>query len=135
VVRALIDWQAGDLLTHSRERLKAEDIRSVEDVRKCPGVIVDASPEVRRLKAELERFLHQNVYRQHRVMRMAVKGQRLITALFNEFCRVPCLLPERYSQRLAHESRERVVCDYLAGMTDRFARDEYLRLFQPDAPV
>lgn len=96
---------------------------------------MDASPEVRHLKAELEKFLHQNVYRQHRVMRMAVKGQRLITALFVEFCRVPCLLPERYGQRLEREGRERVVCDYLAGMTDRFAQLEYLRLFQPDTPV
>ncbi len=95
----------------------------------CPG------PEVRHLKADLEKFLHSRVYRHHRVMRTAVKGQRLLQALFAEFCRVPQLLPERYRQRTAAEPVERVVCDYLAGMTDRYAQDEYLRLFQPYTPV
>jgi dGTPase len=135
VVRALIDWQVGDLLAHTRERLQAERIRSLEDVRACPRLLVAPGPEVRQLKLELEHFLHQRVYRHYRVMRMAVKGQRLVQALFAEFCRVPDLLPERYRQRTQREPVERVVCDYLAGMTDRYAQDEYLRLFQPYTPV
>jgi dGTPase len=66
---------------------------------------------------------------------MAVKGERIVEALFAEFCRVPRLLPERYFQRAQRESVQRVVCDYLAGMTDRYAQDEFLRLFQPYTPV
>jgi len=58
-----------------------------------------------------------------------------VRALFAEFCRVPRLLPQRYHDRVARESLERVVCDYLAGMTDRYAQDEYLRLFQPNTTV
>jgi dGTPase len=135
VVRALIDWQVGDLLAHSRQRLQEEHIRTLADVRSCPHTLVDSGPEVRLLKSELESFLHRRVYRNHRVMRMTVKGQRLVQAMFAEFCRLPCLLPERYKQRTEREMAERVVCDYVAGMTDRFAQDEYLRLFQPYTPV
>jgi dGTPase len=135
VVRALIDWQVTDLLAHTRERLQTEGIRSLEDVRRCPRPLVGPGPVVRQLKGELERFLHQRVYRHHRVMRMAIKGQRLVQALFAEFCRVPQLLPARYCQRAQNQPLQRVVCDYLAGMTDRYAQDEYLRLFQPYAAV
>jgi dGTPase len=135
VVRALIDWQVGDLLTHTRQRLREDTIVSVHDVRRCPRLVVGPGPEVRQLKAELETFLHQRVYRHYRVTRMAVKGQRLLQVLFAEFCRVPQLLPERYGQRCQREPCPVVVCDYLAGMTDRYAQDEYLRLFQPYAAV
>jgi dGTPase len=135
VVRALIDWQVTDLLAQTNEHLRREGIRSLEDVRACPRLLVGPGDEVRHLKAELEKFLHQRVYRHHRVMRMAVKGQRIVEALFAEFCRVPQLLPERYFQRSQAEPVQRVVCDYLAGMTDRYAQDEFLRLFQPYTPV
>ncbi|HYV35998.1 MAG TPA: deoxyguanosinetriphosphate triphosphohydrolase [Gemmataceae bacterium] len=135
MVRTLIDWQVGDLLEHSRQRLQAERISCIDDVRKSTSILVGSSPAVRQLKAELEQFLHQRVYRHHRVLRMAVKGQRLLEAMFAEFCRLPRLLPERYSRRIGDDGAERVVCDYLAGMTDRFAQDEYQRLFQPYSAV
>jgi dGTPase len=135
VVRALIDWQVEDLLAQTGERLRARRIQSLEDVRGCPQVLVGPGPEVCQLKAELEDFLHHKVYRHTRVMRMAVKGQRILAALFGEFCRVPQLLPGRYEERTHAEEPHRVVCDYLAGMTDRYAQEEYLRLFQPHTPV
>jgi dGTPase len=135
VVRALIDWQVTDLLFETQRRLQAERIQSMADVRACPTLLVGPSPEVRGLKEELEAFLHERVYRHHRVMRMAMKGQRLLDQMFTEFCRVPCLLPDRYQKRVEKNGLQRVVCDYLAGMTDRFAQDEYLRLFQPYTPV
>jgi dGTPase len=131
VVRELIDWQVSDLLANSRQRLRQGAVRLLEDVRRAPGILIAPGPEVQQLKAELERFLHERVYRHHRVMRMTIKGQRFLTRLFEEFCRSPELLPERYHRRLKASLRERVVCDYLAGMTDRYAQDEYLRLFQP----
>jgi dGTPase len=64
-------------------------------------------------------------------MRMASKGRRFVQMLFAEFCRRPEQMPARYSQRARTGKTERAVCDYLAGMTDRYAQDEYLRLFQP----
>jgi dGTPase len=135
IVRALIDWQVTDLLEHTRQRLRDACIRTVEDVRHCTGPLAGPGPEVLRLKAELERFLHERVYRHHRVQRMTFKGQRFLRRLFEEFCRMPRLLPERHWKRALQGSLEQTVCDYLAGMTDRFAQDEFLRLFQPYTSV
>jgi dGTPase len=132
VVRALIDWQVSDLLDHTRERLRNLRISTVDDVCQASEILVSPGPEVRELKAELEAFLHARVYRNYRVLRMAAKGQRILRALFEEFRRSPDLLPERYARRAAaNDQLEPTVCDYIAGMTDRYAQDEYLRLFQP----
>lgn len=133
VIRALIDWQVLDLLAQTRENLLQEQIGSVQDVRAAQRILVAPGAEVQALKTELERFLHTNVYRHYRVMRMAYKGQRMLTMLFEEFCRHPDQLPTRYQQRARTGCPEQVVCDYLAGMTDRYAQDEFLRLFQPYA--
>jgi dGTPase len=131
VVRELIDWQVADLLAHTRERLHRQHVATVADVRRAPGPLVEFGPDLRALRAGLEEFLHRRVYRHSRVMRMAAKGQRFVTEMFREFCRVPEQLPERYARRARTAPVERTVCDYLAGMTDRYAQDEYLRLFQP----
>jgi dGTPase len=131
MIRYFIDWQVRDLLEHSRQRLRQERVRSVADVRGAATVLVEPGPEMRALKAELEEFLRRRVYNHYRVQRMAVKGGRIVRQLFDEFCRTPRLLPERYSRRVGDDRPERTVCDYVAGMTDRYAQDEFLRLFQP----
>src|SRR5436309_1284773 len=133
VVRALIDWQVTDLMEHTQQRLRKHRIRTVEDVRQAPERLVGPGPEVQALKARLEEFLHGRVYHHHRIQRMAAKGRRIVQALFEEFCRAPELLPERYGRRARTGQVPRTVCDYVAGMTDRYAQDEYLKLFQPYA--
>lgn len=135
VVRALIDWQVSDLLEHTRQRLRQHGIRTVAAVRQAPEILVGPGPEVRALKVELEAFLHRRVYRHFRVMRMAEKGSRFLKALFQEYCRSPEQLPARYARRAQSGPLQRTVCDYLAGMTDRYAQNEYLRLFQPYTDV
>jgi dGTPase len=131
VVRALIDWQVIDLLAQTRQQLLGEHIHSIEEVRQAAGPLVGPGPEVRAMKTALEEFLRRRVYRHARVARMAAKGSRLLRALFDEFCGTPDQMPARYVQRTRTEPLERVVCDYLAGMTDRYAQQEYVRLFQP----
>ncbi len=133
-VRALIDWQVADLLNETNRHLRQQGIGTLAEVRSAASILVAPGEEVCTLKADLERFLHERVYRHHRVMRMAHKGQRMLRALFDELCQRPDQLPERYQARTERNSVQRVVCDYLAGMTDRFAQDEYLRLFQPYTP-
>ncbi len=131
VVRCMIDWQVGDLLAQTRQHLQSGRIDSVAAVRAAPQVLVGPSPPVQNLKLALETFLHERVYRHFRVQRMTAKGGRIVRALFEEFCRQPALLPDRYQRRLQDAGLQRTVCDYIAGMTDRYAQDEYLRLFQP----
>jgi dGTPase len=96
---------------------------------------VTCSPELSPLKAGLEEFLHRRVYRHYRVMRMKHKGQRILERLFDEFVGHPELLPDHFARRRQHDTWERVVGDYLAGMTDRYAQQEYLRLFHPSADL
>jgi dGTPase len=135
VVRALINWQVSDLLEYTRRQLEREGIETVADVRSFEGKLVGPGPEVQALKTGLEGFLHQRVYHHYRVMRMAGKGGRMLRSLFEEFCRAPEQLPARYAQKAKIGNLQRTICDYLAGMTDRYAQDEYLRLFQPYTSV
>ena len=140
-----------DLLEETARRLAAANVRSVADVRSASDALVGFTPEMARLKAGLERFLRERVYRHHRVLRMTANGKRILTALFAEYTRSPELLPEKHLRRWTGadavigpppagwvtaarhpvDSLERVVGDYLAGMTDRFAQHEYRRLFLP----
>lgn len=131
LVRTLIDWQVEDLLTHTRLRLASFGIRSVEDVRQACEPIVQPSPEIARLKAQLEDFLRDRVYHHYRVQRMTTKAKRFLRKLFEEYQRVPGMLPPFFFRRIASEGLEQTICDYLASMTDRAAQDEYLRLFHP----
>jgi dGTPase len=131
VIRKLIDWQVVDLLQSTRENLRERSIGSIADVRQADEVLAAPSAEVKNLKAGLEAFLHEQVYRHYRIMRMAYKGQRMLKLMFDEFCAHPQQLPTRYQHRAARAGLSQTVCDYLAGMTDGYAQDEYQRLFQP----
>lgn len=135
VIRLLIDWQVRDLIAHTQERLRQERVAAVADVRRVSAPLVSCSPELQPLKTELEQFLHARVYRHYRVMRMKLKGRRILQALFTEFQLHPELLPDHFIKRRQHDPLERVIGDYLAGMTDRFAQQEYLRLFHPSMEV
>jgi dGTPase len=135
VIRALISWQVTDLLEHTQKRLRDHQINSLQDVREGKSPAVGPGLEVKEWKAKLENFLHDRVYRHSRVLRMAAKGQRVIERLFEEFKKSPEQLPERYRQRAETGQLDRTICDYLAGMTDRFVQEEYLRLFQPFTSV
>jgi dGTPase len=135
VIRALISWQVTDLLEHTRQRLRDHNIQCLKDVREGKTTIVGPGPQVKEWKAALENFLHERVYRHSRVLRMAAKGKRIIQRLFDEFQKSSEQLPERYRQRAQAGQLERTICDYLAGMTDRFVQEEYLRLFQPFTSV
>src|SRR5262249_49537646 len=153
IIRELIAWQVNDLLAETERRLQEERIASVDDVRRFTAPLVGFGPEMCRLKTELEAYLREVVYRHDQVLRMAHKGQTILGVLFGWFAARPQLLPGRHLRRwvdapaallrnesstppqartLRAESLERVVVDYLAGMTDRFAQQEFRRLFQPD---
>jgi dGTPase len=90
--------------------------------------------EAKRL--ELKAFLMENLYRHYRVMRMAVKAQKVMADLFHAYMEEPAQLPPHIAARWkAGEDRPRVIADYIAGMTDRFALDEHSKLFDPNARV
>lgn len=133
VVRELLAAQVNDLIEETERRLNRETPRSVQDVRLAETPLVGLSLEMELLKRGLERFLRDRVYRHHRVLRMTANGKRILRLLFEELVRTPELLPERPFGRWSRRdgSLERIVADYLAGMTDRYAQQEYRRLFHP----
>jgi dGTPase len=83
------------------------------------------------MNRELKAFLYRKLYEHPRVLRMQTKAQRVIADLFDAYLAEPRILPAPTRARLEQMPRERVVCDYIAGMTDRFALEEYARLFDP----
>ncbi len=134
VIRALIEWQVTDLLTHTQNRIREERVQSLADVRRVPNLLGNTEP-ARRLKGDLESFLRDRVYCHPRVQAMAERGRKWVRELFAAYRTAPAMMPDRFARRPAAEPREEVVCDYVAGMTDRFARQEHERLFSPGRPV
>jgi len=131
VIRHLINLEVTDVIQTVATRLREWGILSPEDVRRAPQNLVDFSPELQSRNRELKDFLLERLYRHPRVMRMQVKARRLIRQLFEAYLSEPRQLPLWVQARLADGTPERVVCDYIAGMTDRFAIQEYGKLFDP----
>jgi dGTPase len=134
VVRVLIEWQVHDLLAHTQQRLRDERVESVDAVRLIPD-LVGHSPELHPLKTEVETFLHRRVYYHPRVLAMKEAGQEIVRDLYAAYTAAPEEMPGRHAGRVADAPVPRVVCDYLAGMTDRFAREEHTRLYPRRRPV
>ncbi len=132
-VSRLISAQVQDLIAETKRRIAAAGVNSVEDVRATKGPLVAFSPEMQEKKSALELFLRENLYQHYRSKKIAEKGKRFLEAIFVEYLREPSQLPPHHRKRIEAEGVERVICDYLAGMTDRFCLQQYMRLFVPFA--
>ncbi len=130
-ISGVVADQINDLVVTSRERILQRNIASIEDVRGAPDDLLGFSDAMSAEKSQLQSFLHDQLYRDPHCVRVSQKGRRMVAALFQEFVREPAQLPRDYLQRCGEIGRERAVCDYIAGMTDRYAVQEYERLFSP----
>jgi dGTPase len=134
-VSHLIGTLIQDLVQTSGEAIRETAIQTVEEVRKCRRTLIGFSPEVNKKNRQLKAFLHKNLYRHYKVERMRLKTERFLTFLFEAYHGNPRLLPTDQQEKIALYGCERTICDYIAGMTDRFALDEYRRLVEPYEPV
>jgi len=133
-VRRLIDRMVNDVLAETRARISGAKVQSPDDVRAQPGALVSFSEGLRVQEKGLRAFLHQSMYRHHRVTRMTSKARKVVAELFARFMREPDSLPPEWRSQVEgkdQRARARIVADYIAGMTDRFALDEHRRLFDP----
>ncbi|HUY31550.1 MAG TPA: deoxyguanosinetriphosphate triphosphohydrolase [Pirellulales bacterium] len=130
VLHELIDWQAGDLVARVGARLAEGDLASADDARRAAW-LVEASPALVELKRELEVFLRDRVYRHPNVLRVRRDAQAMLHEMFAGYALRPDLLPASFAGRVEKVGLRRSVGDYLAGMTDRYAQQEYRRLFTP----
>ncbi len=132
-IRRIINQQVTDLVKTIEGVIEAEGILTIEDVRAQRSPIAHFSPSMHEKNKRLKIFLNKNLYKHHRMIRMADKGERIITELFKAYLRKPQLLPPENFSLIsgAGEEEHRVICDYIAGMTDRFALEEHKKLFDP----
>jgi len=130
-ISALIGLLIGDICMTTSSNLAGLGIVTLDDLRRVNRPVVHFNDGITGRNLVLKRFLFQNLYRHYKVEKMRVKAEIFITRLFETYLRYPNLLPPKYHIRLERFGLHRVVCDYIAGMTDRFALDEYKRLFEP----
>ena len=131
VVRFLINQEVTALLEQTCTDLERAGVTSLQEVRQAGRPLVGFDRETEDLRCELQEFLKEHVYEHYRVMRMASKARRFIGELFTAYVKNPRQLPRSALCRLDEDGLHRAVCDYIAGMTDRYAQDDYLKLFTP----
>jgi dGTPase len=120
VLRRIIDRLATDLIEHTRTEAEASGVRSADEVRDLPRRLAAFSVGVGRQNAELKRFLHSKVYSHPAIAEERERSVEALDALFSFFLEHPGRMPKLHAEMAQSEPRHRVVCDYIAGMTDHF---------------
>ncbi len=133
-IRRLVGIEVSDTIQATGDNLRANGVESLADLRRLPHNVANYSPATQELNRELKRYLFDHFYRHYRVVRMATKAERLLRDLFASYLQQPLQLPQDTLQKADKQEGglARVVCDYVAGMTDRFAVQEHKRLYDPD---
>ena len=135
-VRRLIGHWIGDLVAETRRRIAKHDPKSAADVRAMPVPLVAFSDGLERDQRALRAFLYERMYKHYKVNRMRSQAKRILKDLFDLFMAEPETLPDLWrtdAEQAAQVRRARIVCDYLAGMTDNYAIDLHQRLFSMDS--
>jgi dGTPase len=131
IIRKLIGMLVSDQVSAISARIEDENIDSPIALQKLDHNVVGYTDVMQQRNREIKDFLYTKLYRHHRVVRMAVKAERIISDLFNAYCDEPEMLADHFRGLINKRGLERTVCDYIAGMTDRYAIDEYGKLFNP----
>lgn len=131
MIRQLVGLLVTDLLQAAEARIKDSKVKSALDIQKLKRNVIGYSEEMQRRNRELKDLLYRKLYRHHRVVRMQVKAERVISDLFNAYRAEPAILPEHVQAFIEKRGLERIICDHIAGMTDRYAVEEHRKLFNP----
>jgi dGTPase len=131
MIRQLVGLLVTDIIHATDGRLKESKAKSPLEIQKLKQNVIGYSEDMQRRNRELKDFLYNNLYRHFRVVRMQVKAERIITSLFNAYREEPAILPATFQKLVPIRGLERTICDYVAGMTDRYAVEEHERLFDP----
>ncbi|MGH6936746.1 MAG: deoxyguanosinetriphosphate triphosphohydrolase, partial [Methylocella sp.] len=134
LVRRLITFFIEDAIGESRRRIEASGAASVEEVGAHPAPLIGFSPAALSADESIRSFLSKNMYRHQRLVRIRVQAGLIVRDLFFRFFAAPDLMPAEWvaaaaTAGVSEDRRARVVCDYIAGMTDHYAAAEHRRLF------
>jgi dGTPase len=122
--RILNRW-VGDLIDNTKEEIRRAGIRKLEDVRSCPHRLVTLSPQVEQERRATKEFLYENLYFSATLAPEKDDAERVISELFRLWMTKPENLPSSYQEKATQEPLARIVCDYIAGMTDNYIYEQY----------
>jgi dGTPase len=131
-IRRMVSRMANDLLKQTGENIRTHHIQTVSDIRALGKPLVAFSPDMEKHIQALKSFLMQNMYRHYKVNRMTSKAKRIVKELFSFFLHEPNCLPLEWQKKGDAPNTQKTaiaVADFIAGMTDRFAMEEHIRLF------
>ncbi|PKN97784.1 MAG: deoxyguanosinetriphosphate triphosphohydrolase [Chloroflexi bacterium HGW-Chloroflexi-4] len=131
IIRDLTGLQVTSMINTSAKNLDKSQVKSARDLQSLDHNVVGFDDEMKKRNRILKDFLFKNMYHQYRVVRMHKKAERILTELFNAYANEPSMLPQQFQNLIDEKGKQRTISDYLAGMTDRFAVDEYAKLFDP----
>ncbi len=124
LVRRLIDQLVRDVVDTTQKAIQKNGIKTLQDITSLKRSLVGLSPDLRREFTELRRFLYHKFYKHLKILQAVQKAETIITRLFEYFVATPADLPESTQMKTKIRSLKRVVCDYIAGMTDHYAEEE-----------
>ena len=128
IIGAMIDTQVRDVVVTSAAAIARAGVRSADEVRRHPASLISYSDARRAANQELRRFLYKNVYYHPRVAEVNQRACEMLRSVFEAYIHAPDLLGDAATRRIETEGLHRTVCDYLAGMTDRYLLEEHARL-------
>jgi dGTPase len=129
IIRTIIDLQIKDVVENSEQLIRVAGVQSADDVRRCAKTLIRYSAERRELNVELRRYLYKNLYFNRVVNEPHIRAKQLLRDLFHFYLKHPKEIGEQARRQARKVGLHRAVCDYLAGMTDRYVMLEYQRLF------
>jgi dGTPase len=135
LIRRLIGLEVTDVVMTTSKKLEEHNVKSIEELQALQHNAISFSQEMIAYNRPLKDFLFNAMYKHHRVLRMQAKAERLVQQLFEVYINEPRQMPESTQTRIDKAGLYRAVCDYIAGMTDRFAIEEHQKLFDPAVRV
>ena len=126
-LKRLVDRLVSDLIANTRKAITEAGISSVKAVREHPQRLFAFSAQVGEERRQIKAFLYENVYFSAALKADKKKAEGVLTELFEFFMKTPEELPANYQEKLLHEPLHRIVCDYIAGMTDNYIQDQHRR--------
>ena len=134
-LRGVINVLVTDLIETTGAAIHEVGVTTVEEVRDAGRLLAGLSPGATEQNRALKTYLRTHLYQHHRIERMKDKARRVLRALCERYVENPRLLPDDARRRADFEGVHRAIADYIAGMTDRYASEEYQRLFDPTLRV
>jgi dGTPase len=132
IIRRLIGMEVSDLIHNTNSNLERHSISSVDELQLLNENVVSFSASISGKNRQMKDFLYANLYRHPRVVRMKIKAENCLSDIFNAYTKWPTILPRSIQKRATEGDFYRTICDYLAGMTDRYALQEHRKLFDPN---